>query len=398
MSTPTPTQSAATNPQRVHWSQHISGAQSIWLGKRLSRLVTLAALSISTTLTTGCRPGAQGNASPTHTYSDGDFRWTITRLEGATPETQVGWLDNETVLFIGTNHSTNGSPEISGLYAWDRKSPAKLVLADAYRFCFDGKTWTAQTGEEQNGKNELIYRRYRLNPSNLSSAWIGPDEIGSSKGFPNPYTCRDEEYPVSLRDRHWTALRPQDGYLDFGTNGSRDQDVYLISPDFRARRSLGFKKQEPTGRRTNFSRYSEAYIVYDYIFSTETLATWNRTKRFTIHSITPKGRAQPINVIPGPWSAELGGDRSIEPIKLGIAISSKAGRKPLNTESGLYLISDNKHFAKIDGSAISNPEASPDGCKLAYIQTIHDLEIHLKTADFCAQSEKSNETRQRTPA
>ena len=395
MSTPTPTQSAATNPQRVHWSQHISGAQSIWLGKRLSRLVTLAALSISTSLTTGCRPGAQGNASPTHTYSDGDFRWTITRLEGATPETQVGWLDNETVLFIGTNHSTNGSPEISGLYAWDRKSPAKLVLADAYRFCFDGSAWTISTGEPQPRKEGLRYRRYRLNPIDLTTIWIGPDRTGPSSRLPNPYTCKQEKHPMELEGRHWDALRPKDGYLDFGAVGSRNQEVALINPRLTTRKPLGFATNYPTGRSTKYSEFAKEYTVYDVTFSAETLEGWSKGKKFPIHVINPKGSARRIDVSPGPWSQRYGGDRSIEIIQKGLGISSKGGDNSQDSPSGVYLLRQDHTFTKLDQGIAESLIASPDGCGLAYIQTIKSHEAHLRVATLCPPP-RENETNQPT--
>ena len=206
MSNPSQAQGAAKGQRRTPRPRQSLRAQSLaWLAARMGRLGTLATFATLATLATACRPGSHGNASPTRTFSDGNFRWTLTRLEGATPETQVGWLDDETVLFIGTKHSIDGSPEISGLYAWNRKSPARLVLTDAYRFCFDGKTWTVRTGEPQPGRDDLIYRRYRLNPTDLSTTWIGPDQVGPSTGYLHPYTCSKEKRPTPLEAHHWDA-------------------------------------------------------------------------------------------------------------------------------------------------------------------------------------------------
>jgi len=222
MSNPSQAKGAAKGQRRTPRPRQVLRAQSLtWLAARLGRLGTLATFATLATLATACRPGSHGNASPTRTFSDGAFRWTLTRLEGATPETQIGWLDDETVLFIGSNDSTNGSPEIRGLYSWNRKSPARLVLADAYRFCFDGKAWTAQTAEAQNASNELIYRRYRLNPADLSTTWIGPDKVGPSKGYPNPYTCLDEKHPNQLKGRHWDVLPHRMGIWTLGQMGAK---------------------------------------------------------------------------------------------------------------------------------------------------------------------------------
>ena len=394
MSNPKQAQGTATQQRRARWLWQAPRGQSLRIAPRLPRLELLIALASLAPLVTACRPEATGNASPSRTLSDGSFRWTLTRLEGATPETQVGWLDNDTVLFIGSNDSTDGSPEIRGLYAWNRKSPARLVLANAYQFCFDGKTWTARTGEPQPGREDLLYRRYQINPNDLTATWIGPDRAGTSTGYPNPYTCRDEKRPVQLEDHYWSALRPQDGYLDFGAVETRNQNTHLVSRDLKTRSSLGFKTEESSGKRTRYSRHLGAYIVYDFIFAPDTLAAWNQDKRFTIHSISPKGNALAIDISPGPWSEELGGDRSIEPTKIGIAISSKAGRTSKNTESGLYLIKSNKKFIKLDNASIGNIEASPKGCRLAYTQTTKENETNLKTADLCLSTPDSNETNQ----
>jgi len=354
-----------------------------WLAERIGRLGTLATYATLAALATACRPGSHSNASPTRTFSDGSFRWTLTRLEGATPETQVGWLDNETVLFIGTKHSTDGSAEINGLYAWNQKSPARLVLADAYRFCFDGTTWTIRTGEPQPGRDDLIYRRYRLNPSDLSTSWIGPDHVGPSGAFPNQHTCLDKRYPNQLKGRHWEALRPQDGYLDFGPDGSRDQQVQLITPGLKTITPLGFTTRFPSGIMTKFSEFSQGYIVYDMVFSRETLAEWNEKKELAIHLISPKGYARQIEVGTGPWSDQSGGDRSIELTKSGIAVSSKAGSRGSKSPTGLFLIRTNQEFSKLDHGIISALTTSPDGCSLTYIQTIQRLETSAKTAHVC---------------
>lgn len=397
MSTPTQTKSAATLPQRARWSQHVpvrKGRSGEIVTLWLSRLGVVSALSILAMAIAGCGMGARGNSSPSRTLSDGSFRWTLTRLEGATAETQIGWLDNETVLFIGSNDSADGSPEIRGLYAWNQKSPARLVLADAYRFCYDGKTWTVQTGEEQDGSNDLIYRRYRLNPSDLSTTWIGPDEAGRSDGFPNPYTCRHEKYPISLRDRHWTALRPQDGYLDFGADRRRNQQVELITSDPTKRIPLGFRIKDPSGRIVQFSEFLKSYIIYDAVFSMQTLSDWEKQGNLIIHLVDPKGYLRKFKIGAGPWSERSEGDRSIEPTSQGIAVSTKAGDEGLNSPIGLYLQKPDNSFTKLDNGIITELKTSPDGCNLTYIQNTRPLEVYLKTAHVCTSPSHSNKAKQ----
>lgn len=383
MSNPKQAQGTATQQRRARWLWQAPRGQSLRIAPRLPRLALLIALASLAPLVTACRPAATGNASPSRTLSDGSFRWTLTRLEGATPETQVGWLDNDTVLFIGSNDSTDGSPEIRGLYAWNRKSPARLVLANAYQFCFDGKTWTARTGEPQPGREDLLYRRYQINPNDLTATWIGPDDMGMGKGYPNTYTCRDEEIPVQLTNHHWDALRPQDGFLDFGPTGSVNQEAFLTSPDLTTRTPLGFTTKYPTGRITKFSDLAGAYLVYDITFSPATLTRWNREKKFPIHIIMPNGLVRQVEVSPGPWSEQFGGDRSIEITRPGLGISSKGGHYLRNPLSGVYILRPNKTFTRLDSGIIESLSASPDGCTLAYTQTIRSPNTSLKTATLC---------------
>lgn len=358
------------------------------------RLGSLSALSAIAMVTTGCSLGSIGNASPSRSFSDGSFRWTLTRLEGATPDTQIGWLDNETVLFIGSNKSYNRSQEIRGLYAWNRKSPARLILANAGRYCFDGKTWTAITAEKQKGSPEPIYRRYRVNPGDLSTTWIGPDEVGPIKGYQNQYTCRDEKRPDQLAGRYWNALRPQDGFLDFGADGTQNQEAHLLSADLKNKTPIAINTKNPSSQTIKYSRYSGAYIIYDYLFSLNTLASWNKEKTFVVHQLKPDGKARKIMVNAGPWSKEVGGDRSINPTRAGFAISSKAGQTTTSAENGLFLVKTKRRFIKLDGGVIRSAETSPDGCKLTYTQTTSALQTHLKTANFCAQPPTPDEANQ----
>ena len=376
-SEPMQAQRPAQHPGAARWPM-----QTI-VAPRVLALATLSTVVALSTLVSACRPRSVGNASPSQTFTDGNFRWTLTRLEGASPERQVGWLDNETILFIGSNDSHGSTPEISGLYAWNRKGPARLVLPHAYRFCFDGKTWTAKTAEPQSGTNELVYRRYRMNPSDLSTAKLGADQTGPSHGSLNPYTCNWEMYPAQLSGRHWDHLRPQDGYLDFGASGSRNQEVHLLRPDLKKRIPLGTRIEEPTGRKTRYSAFLNSYTVNDIVFSPHTLESWNREGRFIVHSIRPDGTSKDTNIRPGPWSLPYGGDRAIELAKPGIVIASKGGPEGKSSPIGLYLIRGKNKHTRIDTEVIESLSVSPNGCEVAYIRHPRRLIVTLQVINLC---------------
>jgi hypothetical protein len=383
-SEPMQAQRPAQHPGAARWPM-----QTI-VAPRVLALATLSTVVALSTLVSACRPRSVDNASPSQTFTDGNFRWTLTRLEGASPERQVGWLDNETILFIGSNDSYGGTPEISGLYAWNRKGPARLVLPHAYRFCFDGKTWSTRTEERQAGNSELTHQRYRLNPLSLSIAKLEPKEAEPSNGFANPYTCKKEKHPQTLIGHYWEPLRPQDGYVDFGKVGSRNQEAVLIRPKHQTLTPLAIKMEEPIGAYVTFSSFRSGYIIYNLGLTTEALKGWQSNGSFPVYLLQSSGRVRRINVGTGPWSAPLTGDRSFELSIRGIVVSSKAGSRLKDTPSGIYLARNNNDFTKLAKGIANNLSISPDGCGLAYSQSEPGRKDRLLYINLCTSPDLSN--------
>jgi hypothetical protein len=269
-------------------------------------------------------------------------------------------------------------------------------LAHAYRFCFDGKSWSARTGEPQTGNNQLTQQRYRLNPSDLSIAKLEPKEAEPSNGFLNPYTCKKEKHPSTLISHYWQPLRPQDGFVDFGKVGSRNQEAALIRPNLKTRIPLSIKMREPIGAYTTFSNFGSGYIIYNLGFTTEALKDWQSHGNLHVFLLQSNGPIQRINVGTGPWSAPLTGDRSFELSRHGIVVSSKAGSRLKDTQSGVYLIRENNDFTKLDEGIINNISIAPDGCGLAHIQSGTGSKDRLTHISLCTPPDPtSHETNQR---
>jgi hypothetical protein len=347
---------------------------------RCARILTLLS---TLALLTGCTLRQSDNPSPSQRRSDGRLTWTVTRLRGVVPDYQVGWLDNRTILFIGHR----GSKE-QGLYAWDRQGPARLVLANAYRFCHDGRNWTALVSTTTPGSDRRGNDRYRLNPPDLSSVRLGRMR-NAQDSYPNMYTCDNEPFPQALRGRHWEALRPADGYLDYGAIGQRNQKVSLLRPDQRTRQPLGFQVSEPVSMVASYSDLTRLYFVYDANFTDAELEAWGRRGHLDIQTLQPDGRVGSLRIIAGPWSAVWGGDRKILRAVSGIAFSSSGGSLGADTTAGLYLIRPERSHSKLDTGVIPYVAVSPDGCGLVYHLVPKRMLPELRSVNLCLPSPRS---------
>jgi hypothetical protein len=339
----------------------------------------LAALA----LVTGCVPRQDNNPSPSQVRSDGRFRWTVTRLRGVYPSYLMGWLNNRTILFIG-----HRGPQEEGLYAWDQRGPARLVLAKAFRFCHDGKRWFVLVSTQIPGSDRRGSDRYLLNPSDLSSQRLGP--IGSvHNSYLNTYTCQNEPFPEVMRGREWEPLRPADGYLDFGADGQRNQEAFLVRPDQRTRLPLGFLTPQPMSMVALYSELAKKYLVYDADFSLEELQSWSDRGHLDIKMLMPNGQVGSLRIIAGPWSAAMGGDRKIMLAADGIAFSTSGGSSGSDATTGLYLIRQDKSYFHLDTGIIPFVEISPDGCGITYHTSLERKPPELRSINLCTSTPRS---------
>jgi hypothetical protein len=348
--------------------------QKRWTLARLCLMLTTIPMLLA-----ACRPQAGSSSSPVELRSDRHYRWTITRLKKVTPEYQHDWLDNRTILFIGSDES-----KTSGLYAWDQKSPARLVLADAYRLCFDGKTWRALVSRPQKKNQKQRHFRYLINPTNLSTTKIGAMPHHSPKGYANFYTCNEEPYPQGLNGHIWRYLHPNDGYLDLGIDQKQQEEAALISKTLSQRVLLGFRVNDPRSIHIHFNRHGGVYILYDMSPTSADITSWKTEGQYTIHTLTPSGGTRGIAVHSGPWSEVRGGDRAIRLAKPGIIVSSKGGAQTRRDSAGVYLIRNDKSFSRLDNGLIDSPSVSPDGCNVAYRRSVINHFSELTSINVCS--------------
>lgn len=353
----------------------------------LSRLPQTIALALLPTLLAACQPRPAEEASPTEVRSDGRFRWTLTRLENVWPTQQFDWLDDETILLIGVDKANR-----SGLFAWDHKGKARLILPGAYRLCFDGETWRALVSNPDPKSQKKSYTRYRINPSDLSTTRIGPMAKPPGGGYSDEYTCNEEPYRKELIGKLWVPLRPRDGFLVLGSDWKRNQEAFVLEPRTGARAPLSLGAKAPTTTVAEYSNFAKSYILYDTNPSRLTLDAWNRKGGYTMHTLTAPNHLRAIEISSGPWSGAGGGDREIEVAKSGIVITSKAESSNKSHNAGVYIVRAGKEFTKIDDELIESPVVSPNGCNLLYKRSKENQFGKLTKANLCPQATQNDHT------
>lgn len=355
---------------------HVRGSKR---GRRVPGLSLRLTLALLPTLLASCQARQGDEANPTEIRSDGRFRWTLTRLANVSPTQQFEWLDNETILLIGVDKT-----KTRGLFAWDRKDKARLLLPDAYRLCFDGETWRALVNKQDPNSQTRSHIRYQINPKDLTVTRIGPMASPKGGGYFNIYTCNEEPYPKELSEGPWIPLRPEDGYILLGHNWERNQEALLVEPRSGARTPLGFRVNDPTTLLSHYSDYGRYYVLYDTSLSLQELQTWNKSGEYTIFSLTAPANIQAIRIKQGPWSEARAGDREFEIARHGIIISSKGGAPRKTNNAGIYIIRKDHTFTRLDNGFIESPTISANGCRLAYKRSQKGPLGRLTSINLCA--------------
>ncbi|MEB3255536.1 MAG: hypothetical protein VKJ05_04015, partial [Synechococcaceae cyanobacterium] len=175
---------------RIQQAQSSMPVRQRTSGRPLTRMPMALTLALLSTVLAACQARHAEQTSTTEVRSDGRFHWTLTRLGNATATNQIEWLDNNTILFIGVDKAKR-----SGLFAWDLRGKARLILPDAYRLCFDGKIWRALVTRQDPINQKKSYTRYKINPTDLTTTRIGPMASPPGGGYSDAYTCDEEPFP-----------------------------------------------------------------------------------------------------------------------------------------------------------------------------------------------------------
>lgn len=326
--------------------------------KRIQRWAWLLLL----TLPAGCLPHGGPRTAPPLPLS---APFSKQQLAGVIYPTEIYWLGNDRLLFRGFDQAIKpgtGSDK-KGLYLWDLKGPARLLLANSQDLCVAGKE--VQVGVEGKVLTQLRWLRLRL-PDFRPEPLPQPPELGDFWHF-DPARCQARVTPEYFRGRHWDPLPDGAGYLDYGLSEDRprlNQPVYYWDRNLRRRQDTGIRMDLPPSVRLEESKFDNSYLVYPLSRGIIKVRQWERDGSLRIWRIQSDLKSEKIEVPYGPW---VGSFFRFLPSRQGLIITNNdfsPGGKP--RQAGAYLMASQGKSQQLERGFVQDPVVSSDGCRLAY--------------------------------
>lgn len=324
------------------------------------------------------------------TENDGQHSWRTYEHTSLMTGHQLGWINNDTVLVVGYR-----KPEGRGIYAWNPGSRPRMILKNGYRFCFDGKKWTALAGIPKKSGSGFEYIRHQIDPKSLETTLLETKPQKTGLYTDSYFTCNEEKFPDLLKGRGMEILRPSDGFLDFGPHASINQPLTLIKADKTTRVHTNIFLSSPLSTVVEYNSYFQAYLVYSLRFNPDVVDRWKESNQHTIWQIRPDGSSKTITIPAGPWLDTGGGDKSFAMSKPGLLISSNGYGETHQKQAGVFLIRENQSHSKISSGSSERLSVSPNGCRAAWsIDRPKASGIghtsNLGAADICEIAEKTS--------
>ena len=307
----------------------------------------------------------------------------------------VYWLDNERVLFLGSEDGKPVAKEHEALLVWDTaKSSVTLQKRNISSLCYrNGIVLLGQKIDNSAG-GPWKYRFFR--------GPLGEEQPQKkeSKDLLDYLNCRivDKE---GLQDRRPPGryLLEGHGYLGHGEKKPPDQRANVPAVFFKEGDFDGIKL--PFGvrqvERIEYYDFRGAYFLYGWFYDAAiggVTTLWPKTLPHPVWWLTVDGSVTEVLIPPGAWNA--GGGVRFDPTTEGIIVTYHGGFKSYSNPGtqGVYLVRNEGRGQKLISGFAIRVGVSPDGCKIAFSHAPH-LEADrnpddknrrtLKMIDFCSK-------------
>jgi hypothetical protein len=278
----------------------------------------------------------------------------------------VYWLDDERVLFLGSEGGKPVSKEHEALLVWDTtKQSVTLQKRNISSLCYRngvvllgqkidnpaGGPWQYRFFHGPLGDEQLQKKNKEDSLDYLNCRIVGK-RTGKAQGPVRRY----------LLEGH--------GYLDLGEAQASlraNPSVVVIRETDSTGVALPFGVRQM--ERIEYYDFKKAYLIYGRFFDATTgvvKSPWPRDLPHPMWWVTPEGSVSEIKISPGEWDA--GGSVLFSPTQKGIVITYHGGFKSYTNPGtqGLYLVREDGRVQRlITGSAI-RVGVSPNGCKIAF--------------------------------
>jgi hypothetical protein len=322
--------------------------------QRLWIVLIFLVMTVSSQLVEGGEP-----ASP-HPIVDSGV-WASTNWSG-----DVYWLDNERVLFLGSEHGKLVAQEHQALLVWDTtKHSITMLKQNISWLCYrNGVVLLSQKIDNPAG-GPWKYRFFR-GPLGREQPYEQ-----DSKDLPDRLNCRAVKTNAGHERGHsGRYLIEGHGYLDLGDKHASPR----MNPPvmfFRQADSEGVTLPFGVRQVENIEYYNfkKAYFLYGWFFDEKTggvTTLWPKNLPHPVWWLTPEGSTTEVLIPSGPWNA--GGGVLFTPSQRGVLVTYQGGVKS-NRDAGtqgVYLVQQNGVTKELIGGFVHRPGLSPDGCKIAF--------------------------------
>lgn len=288
--------------------------------------------------------------------------WASTNWSG-----DVYWLDNERVLFLG---SENGEPvpkEHMSLLVWNTaQHSVSIQKQNVSSLCYrSGIVLLGQKIDNPAG-GPWKYRFFRGPLGNEQP------ETKEDKDLLDYLNCR------IVKNKTMDGKRPPgryllegDGYLGHGRKLPPDQRANLPAMYFKGEESEGIPL--PFGVRQvesiEYYDFKSAYFLYGWFYDAAmggVTSRWPRALPHPVWWLTPEGATTEVLIPSGPWNA--GGGVFFTPSQRGVLVTYQGGVKSNRDPGaqGVYLVQENGVTEKLIRGFVHRIGVSANGCKLAF--------------------------------
>jgi hypothetical protein len=351
-------------------------------GQRLWLVLTLLVMMVSPQL------AVSGEPTPPYPIVDSNV-WATNSYPG-----DIYWLDNERVLFLGSETSKPIGQDDQWLLIWDtRTNGITKYKQHVMNFCYrDGIIqYRTVTRLLDTGKRIWTFYRGKLNEESIDTTLDRKED---------KLNCRHiSVWPRFKRGKAHAILLEGHGYLvldETAPNVKFENYPLLYHKEGNPEPiPLPFRRYDVD--RVNYYPFRQAYFLYpaSYFINGTHLTPWPHDVPLYVWWLSPDGEIDKIEVPLGAWAR---GRLIFYPTLKGVFVvnrHSKSDRDPGN--AGGYLVQGTT-VKKLVGGVLTDVSAvSPDGCRIAFSHAPSqdtdrfDSKNHrrLKMIDICETGTKT---------
>ena len=276
-------------------------------------------------------------------------------------ENQIEWLDNNRIVFTGSNPEYH---EGTSVFRWNIPSQVEYIFGGIRRICLDGENLYALGKADT---NEL--KRFLIAPPDYSTASLLERSSASSQPtFFDNRLCMERSTPKILLGRTWKNLSKTHGYLDFGPLQPTGESIIvtIVSEDGISRRNTSLILENPILPYVVYVPHKEAYFVHNLNLTQKERQQWSDGGYLDTWFIRNDGEVATIKIPSGDWVSNQGTILILSLPKGFVIVAQGFERNGDPGSAGAYLIHSDGRSERLISGFVANPRVSPNGCRLAF--------------------------------